>query len=98
MTKEDKTFFTSLIKGLENKFDNLEGKFDKLEGKFDNLENRFDGLENRFDGLQNKFDGLETQVRHNGVMIEKMQSDISLLVESDQSFHQRICRLEEAVL
>ena len=37
MTKDDKVFFTDLIKGVERRFD---GRFGKLEGRFDQLEER----------------------------------------------------------
>jgi len=81
MTKDDKVFFTGLIKGLENRFDGLEG--------------RFDGLEGRFDKLEGKVEENSRGIRYNGMLIEKMQDDITLIHEGDANMQQMGAKVDE---
>ena len=109
MTKEDKVFFTGLIKRLEGRFDGLEGRFDGLEkhmnARFDEHDKRFAGIDTRFDSIDTRFDGIDTRfdrlekkveensqgIRYNGMMIELMRDDITLINERD-SFHAELGR------
>jgi len=91
MTKDDKLYFTKLFKGFEGRFDNLEGRFDKLENQ---VGRNYEAIQKNSTDIKR----LDESVRHNGVLIEKMQSDIDLIVEGSSAFHSRISRLEKAVL
>ncbi|MBN1258149.1 hypothetical protein JXA05_00105, partial [Candidatus Peregrinibacteria bacterium] len=70
---------------------------DKVDQRLDKVDQRLDKVDQRLDKVDQRLDTLEVGVRHNGVLIEKIQSDIGLLVESNQAFHSRVSRLEMAV-
>lgn len=80
MTKEDKLFFTGLIKGLEGRFDGLKSDFDSLEGHFGKLEKR---VEENYRGI-----------RYNGMLIEQMRDDITLIREADSFQTERNAKID----
>ena len=100
MTKDDKQFFKGIVNDLEvrltEKITGLEsgqaGILSRLTGVESGLFNLGSHLSERITELDTR---LSTEIRHNGVLMEKMQGDIDLLVEGNQAFHQRIGRLEE---
>ena len=105
MTKEDKVFLTSLIKGLEGRFDGfgeqMNARFDEHDGRFDGLEGRMGGLEGRMGGLEGRFDGLEGRVeenskgiRYNGMMLEQMRDDIMLIRERDSIWDEMNAKID----
>ena len=73
MTKDDRQFIASLIKGLDDKITGLDKKIDEVDKR------------------------LSTEIRHNGVLIEKMQGDIDFLVEGHQTLNARLIRVEADV-
>lgn len=90
MTKEDKQFFTGLVTDLRKDFRGLDVRVGGFEGRFDGLESRFDNLEGRFDGLTHQVVQNTDAIRHNGVRIEMMQSDINLLSEGHEVLNAKL--------
>jgi hypothetical protein len=84
MTKDDKQYLTKLFKGLEGRFDTLE----------DQVARNYVAIQKNSADIKR----LDEGVRHNGVLIEKLQDNIDLILEGNSSFHGRISRLEKAVL
>ena len=91
MTKDDRQYFTKLFKGLEGRFDGLE---DQVGRNYEAIQKNSELIQKNSELIQKNSDG----IRHNGVLIEKMQSDIDLILEGNSSFHGRISRLEKVVL
>ena len=81
LNKDDKKFIVDLVTSQINNLDK------KLSAKIDGVKT----------GLEGRMDGLETQIRHNGVLIEKMQDDIDFLVEGHETLNARLTRVETSV-
>ena len=99
LNKDDKKFIADLvtgqISGLDNKINGLEQKLTaKIDGVEQKLTAKIDGLDKKIDGVDSR---LSTEIRHNGVLIEKMQGDIDFLVEGHQTLNGRLTRIETDV-
>ncbi len=94
MTKDDKVFIAGLIKGLEGRFDEFENSFKGLEGRFDEFENSFKGFEGRFDELTERVEENSRGIRYNGMVIELMRDDISLIREADSLQAERGAKID----
>ena len=99
MTKDDKQFLVGLIGRQDQKLTNLIGRQDQ---KFTNLigrqDQKFTGL---FKGLAEKIDGveirLEEKIRHNGVMIERLQDLIQSVAENTLGIDRRLTHVEKVL-
>lgn len=92
MSKEDKQFFTGLVKGLQQQITNVESNL-RTDFRSEMSELR-SGLQDEMLGLKTD---LESQIRHNGVLIEKMQDDIELLCEGHETMHGQLKKVAEDV-
>ena len=73
-------------------YSEMQTGFSTVNSRIDNIETRFDTLETRFDTLETKVDNLETKVDKNSLLLEKLESNIKLLAEGQESFREQIGR------
>ena len=66
--------------------------YSEMQTGFSTVNSRIDTLETRFDTLETKVDNLETKVDKNSLLLEKLESNIKLLAEGQESFREQIGR------
>ena len=103
MSKEDKQFFTDLITNL--KISIQDGMTDLKTGLQGEMADMKTGLQDEMADMKTSLQGemadmktdLGSQIRHNGVLIEDMQSDIKLLCESHETMRGQLKKVTKDV-
>lgn len=69
--------------------------FDLLTKMYSEMQEMKSNFNNKFDKLENRMDSLEKQVTKNSVLLEKVDSNVKLLAEGQESFREQIGRNNE---
>ncbi|MBU1015930.1 hypothetical protein KJ657_02465 [Patescibacteria group bacterium] len=88
MTKEDKLFFTGLIRGLEDRLDGHDKRFDSIDKRFEQVDKRFEQVDKRFNKLEERVEENSRGIRYNGMQIELMRDDLAQIKEGDSFSHE----------
>lgn len=73
-------------------FDLLSKMYSELTSKINGIHSEMREMKSDFN---NRFDGLEKQVTKNSILLEKMDNNIKLLAEGQESFREQIGRNSE---
>ncbi|MBN1258490.1 hypothetical protein JXA05_01905 [Candidatus Peregrinibacteria bacterium] len=85
LTKDDRRFIATLVTDIVT---------DRVGGLDKKLSARIDGLDKKIDGVNAS---LSEQIRHNGVLIEDIQSDLKGVAEKISFMDERLIRVENDV-
>ncbi|MDK2919033.1 MAG: hypothetical protein PWQ37_1766 [Candidatus Petromonas sp.] len=87
------------LDGMDKRLDDMEKRLDGVEKRLDGMDKRLDGMDKRLDGMDKRLDGMdkriekmEVELRKQGMIQERMQRNIELLVEGHNNILETIDR------
>jgi chromosome segregation ATPase len=83
---------------VDRRFDAMDQRFDAMDRRFDTMDQRFDAMDHRLDSMDQRFDATDRKIdekfeeskRYFGVLVERFESMIALIVEGQHSLERQL--------
>ena len=89
---ENQKKFDKRLDGMDKRLDDMEKRLDGVEKRLDGMDKRLDGMDKRLDGMDKRIEKMEVELRKQGMIQERMQRNIELLVEGHNNILETIDR------
>ncbi len=85
------------LDGMDKRLDGMdkrleEKRLDGMDKRLDGMDKRLDGMDKRLDGMDKRIEKMEVELRKQGMIQERMQRNIELLVEGHNNILETIDR------
>ncbi len=82
------------LDGMDKRLDGMDKRLDGMDKRLelDGMDKRLDGMDKRLDGMDKRIEKMEVELRKQGMIQERMQRNIELLVEGHNNILETIDR------